>query len=155
MKKVGKLKPVHFFFKEYKMYLNFNKMKNVAKLFLISLIFIAHNINSQAITNVKTLLVENQYGNARLIITPNSYDMKAKKPTKSSGVYGLLVCYRYKGVQKALHQDLTYDFAKKGEKELFLGMSAKKSNISVGKVLFYRRDLVSANKYPKKSDCFK
>jgi len=129
-------------------------MKNVTRLFLIGLLFIAHNINSQAITNVKTLLEENEYGNARLIITPNTYDMTAKKPTKISGVYGLLVCYRYKGVQKALHQDLTYDFAKKGKKELFLGMSAKKSNISVGKVLFYRRDLVNPTNFPKKSDCF-
>ncbi|PQJ72472.1 MULTISPECIES: hypothetical protein [Polaribacter] len=130
-------------------------MNKTTKLFIIGVMFIAQNINSQAITNVKTLLEENEYGNARLIVTPNSYDMKAKKPTKSSGVYGLLVCYRYKGVQKALHQDLTYDFARKGKKELFLGMSAKKSNISVGKVLFYRRDLLSSNKYPKKSDCFR
>ncbi|OCK43996.1 hypothetical protein BA195_04695 [Tenacibaculum soleae] len=51
--------------------------------------------------------------------------------------------------------DLTYDFAKKGEKELFLDMSAKKSNISIGKTVFYRRDLTPANQKPKKSDCFK
>jgi len=130
-------------------------MKKVTILFIVSLMFITQNINSQAITNVKTLLEENEYGNARLIITPNTYDMAAKKPTKTSGVYGLLVCYRYKGVQKALHQDLTYDFAKKGKKELFLGMSAKKSNISIGQVLFYRRDLLNPNNFPKKSDCFK
>lgn len=109
----------------------------------------------QAITNVKTLLKENQYGNARLLVTPLSYDMHAEKPTATTGVYALLVCYNYKGQQKALHQDLTYDFAKKGKKELFLGMSAKKSNISIGNVLFYRRDLTPVNERPKKSDCYK
>lgn len=118
-------------------------------------LFVVTASYSQAITNVKTLLKENQYGNARLLVTPLSYDMHAKKPTATSKVYALLVCYNYKGQQKALHQDLTYDFAKKGEKELFLGMSATKSNISIGKTVFYRRDLTPANQRPKKSDCFK
>ena len=119
------------------------------------LLFLATTSYGQAITNVKTLLKENQYGNARLLVTPLSYDMRAKKPTAMSKVYALLVCYNYKGQQKALHQDLTYDFAKKGKKELFLGMSATKSNISISKTLFYRRDLTPANQRPKKSDCFR
>lgn len=80
--------------------------------------------------------------------------MTATKPTKLSGVYGLLVCYTYKGVKKALHQDLTYDFAKKGEREVFLGMSASKANIVINSVLFYRRALTAKNEYPKKTDCF-
>lgn len=130
-------------------------MKNLVKLFLISFVLISQSVKAQAITNVKTLLQENQYGNARLMVTPLSYDMSAKKPTSKSGVYGLLVCYKYKGAQKALHQDLTYDFYKKGEDELFLGMSATKANIRIGKVLFYRRDLTPVNKRPKKTDCYK
>lgn len=129
-------------------------MKNTIKLFLLMLFVAPQFLSAQSITNVKTLLIENQYGNARLMITPNTFDMAATKPTKLAGVYGLLVCYTYKGVKKALHQDLTYDFAKKGEKELFLGMSATKANIVINSVLFYRRDLTDKNKYPKKTDCF-
>lgn len=34
-------------------------------------------------------------------------------------------------------------------------MSATSSNISIGDVLFYRRDLTPANQRPKKADCFK
>jgi hypothetical protein len=130
-------------------------MKNAIKLFFLMLFLTPQFLEAQSITNVKTLLIENEYGNARLIITPNTYDMTATKPTKLAGVYGLLVCYTYKGVQKSLHQDLTYDFNKKGEKELFLGMSATKSNIVIGSVLFYRRDLTDKKDYPKKTDCFK
>lgn len=89
------------------------------------------------------------------MVTPLSYDMHAKKRTATSGVYALLVCYTYKGQQKAMHQDLTYDFAKKGKKELFLGMSATMSNVNIGSVLFYRRDLTPADQRSKKSDCFK
>ncbi|MDP5104982.1 MAG: hypothetical protein NWQ31_02290 [Polaribacter sp.] len=129
-------------------------MKHTIKLFLLMLFVAPQFLSAQSITNVKTLLIENQYGNARLMVTPNTYDMTATKPTKLSGVYGLLVCYTYKGVKKALHQDLTYDFAKKGEKELFLGMSATKANIIINSVLFYRRDLTAKNEYPKKTDCF-
>tara|TARA_R110002124_G_scaffold208117_1_gene374574 strand:- start:43 stop:435 length:393 start_codon:yes stop_codon:yes gene_type:complete len=130
-------------------------MKIILNLVLVSMFLNIQLTKAQAITNVKTLLEENEYGNARLIVTPNTYDMTAKKPTKTSGVYGLLVCYKYKGVQKALHQDLTYDFAKNGKDELFLGMSATKANIVIGNVLFYRRDLMSSKEYPKKTDCFK
>lgn len=129
-------------------------MKNTLKLLFLMLFLTSQFLNAQAITNVKTLLIENEYGNARLVITPNTYDMTATKPTKLTGVYGLLVCYTYKGVKKALHQDLTYDFAKKGEKELFLGMSATKANIVINSVLFYRRDLTAKKEYPKKTDCF-
>jgi hypothetical protein len=130
-------------------------MKNVIKLFFLMVFLTSQFLKAQSITNVKTLLIETEYGNARLKVTPNTYDMTATKPTKLSGVYGLLVCYTYKGVQKSLHQDLTYDFNKKGEKELFLGMSATKSNIVIGSVLFYRRDLMNKKDYPKKTDCFK
>jgi hypothetical protein len=129
-------------------------MKNVIKLFFLMLFLTSQFLKAQSITNVKTLLIENEYGNARLKVTPNTYDMTATKPTKLSGVYGLLVCYTYKGVQKSLHQDLTYDFAKKGEKKLFLGMTATKANIIINSVLFYRRDLTAKNEYPKKTDCF-
>jgi len=129
--------------------------KNARILFLMGVLLLTQLLKAQAITNVKTLLEENEYGNARLIVTPNHYDMTAKKPTKTSGVYGLLVCYKYKGKLKALHQDLTYDFAKKGKKELFLGMSAKKSNITIVSTLFYRRDLLAPKDFPKNSDCFK
>ncbi|SDR89945.1 hypothetical protein SAMN05216503_1322 [Polaribacter sp. KT25b] len=129
-------------------------MKNLIKLFILMLFVAPQFLSAQSITNVKTLLIENEYGNARLKVTPNTYDMTATKPTKLSGVYGLLVCYTYKGVKKALHQDLTYDFAKKGEKELFLGMSATKANIVINSALFYRRDLTAKKDYPKKTDCF-
>ncbi len=124
------------------------------KLITLSVMFGCLFTYGQAIKKVKTVLFENKYGNARLLVEPTVFDMHAPAPTKTSGVYAIRVCYTYKGQQKALHQDLTYDFIKKGSKEIFLGMSAKKSNISIGNVLFYRRDLTPPKKQPKKSDCF-
>ena len=125
------------------------------KIYSIVFLFLATPLFSQAISEVKTILQENKYGNTRLMVKPLAYDMKAEKPTSNFGVYALLVCYNYKGKQKALHQDLTYDFANKGEKEIFLEMGAKRSNISIISTLFYRRDLTPENERPKKSDCFK
>jgi hypothetical protein len=130
-------------------------MKTTIQVLFLMITLTPQFLKAQEITNVKTLLEENEFGNARLIVTPNTFDMNANKPTKSSGVYGLLVCYKYKGKQKAAHQDLTYDFAKKGKKVIFLGMSASKSNIIIGRTLFDRRDLMNKNEYPKKTDCFK
>ncbi|WP_339662294.1 hypothetical protein [uncultured Polaribacter sp.] len=48
-------------------------MKNTIKLFLLMLFVAPQFLSAQSITNVKTLLIENQYGNARLMITPNTY----------------------------------------------------------------------------------
>ncbi|MFD1062229.1 hypothetical protein ACFQ1Q_03145 [Winogradskyella litorisediminis] len=110
---------------------------------------------SQAVTDVKLSLMESEYGNTRLKVTPLVTDMYAEKPTKSSGVYALLVCYKYKGEQKALHQDLTGDFAKQGYREVFLGMQATRSNVDIGNYVFYRRDLTPEGERPKKADCFK
>lgn len=126
--------------------------------FLIFIILLSVTVSygqEMAVTNVKLTVKENEHGNARLIVVPSSYDAYEKKPTKTSGVYGLLVCYDLKGQTKALHQDLTSDFDKKGSKELFLGFSAKKNNVTINKVLFYRRDLMKSSKFPQKSDCFK
>lgn len=110
---------------------------------------------TMAITSVRSTLIENEYGSARLKVVPQSYDAYAKKPTATSGVYALLVCYTVKGKTKALHQDLTYDFHKKGSKEIFLTMTAKKSNTVINETLFYRRDLTPKNERPTKKKCFK
>ncbi|HIC32166.1 MULTISPECIES: hypothetical protein [unclassified Mesoflavibacter] len=125
------------------------------KLITLSLLLCSALAFAQAITNVKTLLTETEYGNARLLVTPLSIDAHAEKPTKTSGVYAILVCFTYKGEQKAIHQDLTRKFAQDGEAELFLAMGAKKDNIVIGNVQFYRRDLMSSENYPKKDDCYK
>lgn len=125
------------------------------KLITLSLLLCSALAFAQAITNVKTLLTETEYGNARLLVTPLSIDAHAEKPTKTSGVYAILVCFTYKGEQKAIHQDLTRKFAQDGEAELFLAMGAKKDNIVIGNVQFYRRDLISSENYPKKDDCYK
>lgn len=124
------------------------------KIFFTILILTATLSFSQEITKVKTVLKNSEYGNTRLMVTPLAYDMHAKKPTDKYGVYALLVCYNYKGKKRALHQDLTNDFHKKGFKEIFLEMGATKSNISINEVRFYRRDLTPENNRPKKSDCY-
>jgi len=125
------------------------------KLFTLSLLIFSSFAFAQSITNVKTLLTETEYGNARLLVTPLTIDAHAEKPTKTSGVYAILVCFTYKGEQKAIHQDLTRKFAQDGKAELFLAMGAKKDNIVIGNVQFYRRDLMSSENYPKKEDCYK
>lgn len=125
------------------------------KLFTLSLLIFSSFAFAQSITNVKTLLTETEYGNARLLVTPLTIDAHAEKPTKTSGVYTILVCFTYKGEQKAIHQDLTRKFAQDGKAELFLAMGAKKDNIVIGNVQFYRRDLMSSENYPKKDDCYK
>lgn len=125
------------------------------KLFTLSLLIFSSFAFAQSITNVKTLLTETEYGNARLLVTPLTIDAHAEKPTKTSGVYAILVCFTYKGEQKAIHQDLTRKFAQDGKAELFLAMGAKKDNIVIGNVQFYRRDLMSSENYPKKDDCYK
>jgi hypothetical protein len=123
-------------------------------LFMLGVISISYG-QSMAITNVRITLIETEYGNARLKVVPQSYDAHAKKPTATSGVYGLLVCYKVAGKTKAIHQDLTYKFHKKGSAELFLSMNAKKSNTVINETLFYRRDLTAKSDRPTKSKCFK
>ncbi len=108
---------------------------------------------SQAITKVKTELIETSYGNAKLLVTPSVYDANAAKPTATSGVYAIIVCFTVNNVSKAIHQDLTYDFHKKGNKELYLSATAKKSNTVINDVYFYRRDQTPKDQIPTKGYC--
>ncbi|MEZ5194829.1 MAG: hypothetical protein R2764_00040 [Bacteroidales bacterium] len=108
---------------------------------------------AQSIKNVRTTLTENEYGNTILLVEPQTIDPYSAKPT-ATDAYAILVCYTYKGEKKALHQNITYDLLKYGKKELHLGMSASRENITIDDVYFYRRDLVSESQWPTKSRCY-
>lgn len=129
-------------------------MKTIKRQTILFFLFISIATFGQKIKDVQTVLFDNEYGNANLLVKPLLIDGWATETTKSSGVYAILVCYTYKNQKKAIHQDITYDLVNKGEDVLFLNSGAKKSNIVINKVRFYRRDKLSPSQYPKKSDCF-
>ena len=122
---------------------------------IIALFFFSSSAHGQAVAEIRTELITNDAGNVVLSIIPQEWDMTVPKPSKSYKVYAALICYTYKGEQKAMHQDLTKDFEKEGSSEEFLAFGATKNNVIIGDVTFYRRDELPADHRPKKADCFK
>lgn len=71
---------------------------------LLTLLFsfiLGSTVEAQEITGFKTETFTNEYGNYRLKIIPNTFDATKPKITKTSGVYGVRICYTQNGVQKS------------------------------------------------------
>jgi len=107
--------------------------------------------NAQEITGFKTLTFNNEYGNFRLKITPNTFDGTKPKITKSSGVYGVRICYTQNGVKKAALQDMTYKIVT--NEEFIYGGWGSGKGVRVTDISFFRIDKTSKENWPKKSDC--
>lgn len=122
---------------------------------IIGTLFIAvvtiFSTNAQEITGFKTLTFNNEYGNFRLKITPNTFDGTKPKITKSSGVYGVRICYTQNGVKKAVLQDMTYKIVT--NKEFIYGGWGSGKGVKITDITFFRADKTPKDQWPKKSDC--
>ncbi len=106
---------------------------------------------AQEITGFKTLTFNNEYGNFRLKITPNTFDASKSKITKTSGVYGVRICYTQNGVKKGALQDMTYKIVT--NEEFIYGGWGSGKGVEVTDISFFRIDKTSKENWPKKSDC--
>lgn len=121
-------------------------------LFTITLFLsMATSSNAQEIKGFKTEMYKNEYGNLRLKVTPNTFDGTKPEIIKTSGVYGVRICYTQNGVKKAVLQDMTYKIVTKGEFE-YGGWGSGKG-VEVTNITFFRADKTLKEQWPKKSDC--
>ena len=123
------------------------------RFFLIftTLLFTSWFANAQEITDFKTETFNNEYGNLRLKIIPNTFDATKPKITKTSGVYGVRICYTQKGVKKAAVQDMTYKIVNNGVFE-YGGWGSGKG-VDITDITFFRADKMPREDWPTKEDC--
>lgn len=107
---------------------------------------------SGRISGFKSLVSQKDNGWIVLEVTPESYRMYEAKNTKKWGVYGLLMCYKVNGVQKAERKDITPDIMEKGKYTHVMSYSpsARVTNIEVEH--FDAR--MPPSSYPKKASCY-
>lgn len=98
-------------------------------------------------------IIEDQYGKKILEITPHTRKSNADpKYDKSSGVYGVLICYEVNGEKKAARQDMTRKLADKGKYDFRLtySTSATLSNVSVE---YFNLIDTPRSEWPEKDKC--
>lgn len=124
------------------------------KALLFSFIFcaVASIANAQKISNVKSLLQKNEYGNWNIIVTPSVIDGYAAETERVDGVYAILLCKNVRGKKSSKYIDITYDLVRKGEKSIWIASSSTKSNQIEYSVTFFRRDLPRST-WPSKESC--
>lgn len=121
---------------------------------LLTLLFtlvIGFTVEAQEITGFKTETFTNEYGNYRLKIIPNTFDGTKPKITKTSGVYGVRICYTQNGVKKAAVQDMTYKIVNNGVYE-YGGWGSGKG-VDITDITFFRADKMPREDWPTKEDC--
>lgn len=128
-----------------------NMLKTVLLLCVLSLIVTISAEAQSKITGFEALLTEKN-GTQYIEVTPNTFDGNSREPTdKMWKVHGLLVCFKYNGVQKAERLDITYDVRKEGKYSLYLGTASKVSDIR-----WQTFDMLMDEAYwPEKKACFK
>ena len=100
-------------------------------------------------------IFKNEYNATKLLLRPHTRRGNSNaKYNKNYGVYGVLICYKVNGKQKAAKQDMTYDLKNKGKYEFGLayGSNARVSGVSVE--YFNMLDTPKSN-WPQKSKCFR
>lgn len=125
---------------------------------LTSIIFFAfsNEIKAQKIVRFSQYRIyKNQYGATKLEIKPHTRKGNSNSKYNSSyGVYGVLICYKVNGNQKAARQDMTYDLKNKGKYEFGLayGDNARVSGVSVQ---YFNMIDTPKNQWPEKNKCFR
>lgn len=122
-------------------------------LLIFTFLFVAiqFHVQSQEITGFKTENYNNEYGNLRLKIIPNTFDGTKPKITKTSGVYGVRICYTKNGKSYAALQDITYKIVTQGYYE-YGGWGSGKG-VSITDITFFRADKLPREQWPSKDDC--
>lgn len=112
------------------------------KLLFITTLLLTSYSYSQKIKGIKYEFGQNEYNNWNLTLIPNAFDGYASETTKTSGVYGVLLCYTIADKQYEKYIDCTSDFVKERKKDIHIAMSSRsRSDINIVRVDFFRRDL--------------
>lgn len=133
------------------------KLKTITFL-LTAIVFFAFSSESKAQKIVQFSqyrIVKSEYGATKIQIRPHTRKGNSNSKYNSSfGVYGVLICYKVDGKQKAARQDMTYDLKNKGKYEFGLAYS-KNSKVSGVSVQYFNMVDTPKNNWPQKSKCFR
>ena len=132
-------------------------MKLKTTLLIVIISFLGLNIiNAQKIIQFSEYKILETQSNTKIKIQPHTRSTKVgedeSRYEKSSGVYGVLICYTLNGEKKAKRQDMTSDLKRKGYYESTLAFGkAKVSGISVS---YFNMIDQPKSEWPKKEDCY-
>lgn len=121
-------------------------------------VFMVNDLQAQKIIQFSQYkLYKSKTGSTKIKIQPHTRSTQVGKDEskyqRSSGVYGVLICYTLNGEKKAKRQDMTYKLKTKGYYELTLSYSktSKVGNVSVS---YFNMIDQPKSSWPKKEDCF-
>ena len=130
-------------------------MRTIKIIFLLALSFgYIQNAQAQKIVEFSQYkIIEDQYGKKIIEIKPHTrINNSDPKYNKSSGVYGVLICYQLDGVKKAARQDMTRKLANDGVYTYTLNYTSSTtvSNISVE---YFNLLDSPKSEWPEKDEC--
>jgi len=123
-------------------------------LLLLLLIIGFSSLKAQYATSFEYKLDYNEYNNLRLFVKPIAFDAYRSPETRTSGVYGIVICYTLKGEKKAYRGDMTRKIVQDGVYDFSFSMaSIKEEDITNLSVKFFMATAPREN-WPSKDDCY-
>ena len=123
-------------------------------LLLLLLIIGFSSLKAQYATSFEYTLGYNEYNNFRLFAKPIAFDASRSPETRTSGVYGIRICYTLKGEKKAYRGDMTRKIVQNGVYEYSFSMATiKEEDITNLNVKFFMATEEKEN-WPSKDDCY-
>ena len=133
-------------------------MKFKTSLFIAILSVFAFNTsNAQKIIQFSEYKILKTESNTKIKIQPHTRSTRVgedeSRYDRSSGVYGVLICYSVNGEKKAKRQDMTGDLNRKSyyESTLAYGKNAEVTGVSV---TYFNMVDEPKSDWPKKEDCY-
>ena len=123
-------------------------------LILLLLVIGFSTVKAQYATSFEYTLEYNEYNNLRLFVKPIAFDASRSPETRTSGVYGIRICYSLKGEKKAYRGDMTRKIVQDGVYTYsFSAATLTKEDISNLNIEFFMATDDREN-WPSKDECY-